>query len=129
MPSWSPSFSWLMPSIIRRKRTRLPTWMSIGFGCFLFAIRRFASKLPDMWPGRIPGHFNSWPFQLAAPNHAARLTANQEYNRLHVRSSAYLAYSQWRWILSSPLHLSQLSVTLSVNFAQESGTAGDQNHE
>ena len=29
-PSFSPSFSWLMPSSMRRKRTRLPTWMSIG---------------------------------------------------------------------------------------------------
>ena len=38
MPRCSPSFSWLMPSIMRRRRTRLPTWMSIGFGCFLLAI-------------------------------------------------------------------------------------------
>ena len=36
-PSASPSFSWLMPSIIRRMRTRLPTCLSIGFGAF-FAI-------------------------------------------------------------------------------------------
>src|SRR6516162_6636764 len=28
----SPSFSWLKPSMLRRSRTREPTWMSIGFG-------------------------------------------------------------------------------------------------
>src|ERR1044072_1755714 len=34
-PSASPSFSWLMPSIRRRMRTRLPTYLSTGFGAFI----------------------------------------------------------------------------------------------
>ena len=34
-PSASPSFSWLMLSIIRRMRTREPTCLSIGLGAFL----------------------------------------------------------------------------------------------
>ena len=34
-PSASPSFSWLMLSIMRRMRTRLPTCLSVGFGAFL----------------------------------------------------------------------------------------------
>src|ERR1700732_52030 len=38
MPSWSPSFSWLIDNIIRRMRTRLPTCLSIGFGVFLAII-------------------------------------------------------------------------------------------
>src|SRR5689334_25273591 len=33
-PSASPSFSWLMPSIMRRMRTRLPTYLSTGLGAF-----------------------------------------------------------------------------------------------
>src|SRR6476620_8522112 len=36
-PSFSPSFSWLIPSISRRMRTREPTYLSVGFGDF-FAI-------------------------------------------------------------------------------------------
>src|SRR5215510_1537354 len=36
-PSFSPSFSWLIPSIRRRMRTREPTYLSVGFGDF-FAI-------------------------------------------------------------------------------------------
>src|ERR1700739_3084940 len=31
-PKASPSFSWLMPSMIRRMRTRLPTYLSTGLG-------------------------------------------------------------------------------------------------
>ncbi len=38
MPRFSPSFSWLMPSMLRRSRIRLPTWTSIGLGFFLFSI-------------------------------------------------------------------------------------------
>jgi hypothetical protein len=41
-PSASPSFSWLMPSIIRRMRTRLPTCLSIklrGFFAILLSLR------------------------------------------------------------------------------------------
>ena len=34
-PRASPSFSWLMLSIIRRMRTREPTCLSIGLGAFL----------------------------------------------------------------------------------------------
>src|SRR6185312_3145807 len=34
-PNSSPSFSWLMPTSMRLKRTRLPTWASIGSACFL----------------------------------------------------------------------------------------------
>src|SRR6185295_14100194 len=34
-PSASPSFSWLIPSIMRRIRTRLPTCLSVGLGAFL----------------------------------------------------------------------------------------------
>src|SRR3954454_15464360 len=34
-PSPSPSVGWLIPSIIRRIRTRLPTCLSIGLGAFL----------------------------------------------------------------------------------------------
>src|ERR1700752_1293221 len=34
-PSASPSFSWLMPSMIRRIRTRLPTYLSTGFGALV----------------------------------------------------------------------------------------------
>src|SRR4030088_767300 len=37
-PSAPPSFSWLIDSIIRRMRTRLPTCLSIGFGAFLAII-------------------------------------------------------------------------------------------
>src|SRR5262249_23533518 len=41
-PRASPSFSWLIPSIIRRIRTRLPTFLSHGLGTFLtFACPRF----------------------------------------------------------------------------------------
>src|SRR5215475_9634981 len=36
-PSFSPSFSWLIPSISLRMRTREPTYLSVGFGDF-FAI-------------------------------------------------------------------------------------------
>src|SRR5262249_51112129 len=36
-PSASPSFSWLIASIIRRMRTRLPTCLSMGLGAFLAA--------------------------------------------------------------------------------------------
>ena len=41
MPRFSPSFSWLMPSMLRRSRMRLPTWMSVGFGFFLFSCDHF----------------------------------------------------------------------------------------
>jgi hypothetical protein len=34
-PRLSPSFSWLIPSINRRNRTRLPTCLSTGLGAFL----------------------------------------------------------------------------------------------
>src|SRR5689334_18148111 len=34
-PSASPSFSWLMPSMMRRMRTRLPTYLSTGFGALV----------------------------------------------------------------------------------------------
>src|SRR5262249_15435149 len=37
-PSESPSFSWLIPSIIRRMRTRLPTCLSVGFGAFFASV-------------------------------------------------------------------------------------------
>src|ERR1700727_294027 len=43
-PSASPSFSWLMPSMIRRMRTRLPTYLSTGFGA-LVDISRHSSGL------------------------------------------------------------------------------------
>src|SRR6266568_7101440 len=36
-PRASPSFSWLIASIMRRMRTRLPTCLSMGFGAFLAA--------------------------------------------------------------------------------------------
>src|SRR6476646_8340776 len=35
MPSASPRFVWLIPSIIRRIRSRPPTCLSIGLGSFL----------------------------------------------------------------------------------------------
>src|ERR1041385_8116311 len=38
-PRASPSFSWLMLSIIRRMRTREPTCLSMGLGAFLAAIK------------------------------------------------------------------------------------------
>src|SRR5713101_6810515 len=34
-PNASPSFSWLMPSMIRRMRTRLPTYLSTGLGALV----------------------------------------------------------------------------------------------
>src|SRR3954451_14540228 len=34
-PNASPSFSWLMPSMMRRMRTRLPTYLSTGFGALV----------------------------------------------------------------------------------------------
>src|SRR5262249_46838276 len=34
-PSASPSFSWLIASIMRRMRTQLPSCLSMGFGAFL----------------------------------------------------------------------------------------------
>src|SRR5215475_2734946 len=34
-PSASPSFSWLIPSIMRRILTRLPTYLSTGFGALV----------------------------------------------------------------------------------------------
>src|SRR5665213_3487285 len=34
-PRASPSFSWLMPSMMRRMRTRLPTYLSTGFGALV----------------------------------------------------------------------------------------------
>src|ERR1700674_4597751 len=34
-PSASPSFSWLMPSMMRRMRTRLPTYLSTGLGALV----------------------------------------------------------------------------------------------
>src|ERR1700675_4359806 len=37
-PSASPSFVWDRPSIIRRKRTRLPTYLSVGCAPF-FGVR------------------------------------------------------------------------------------------
>src|SRR4029079_6306350 len=37
-PSFSPSFSWLIPNISRRMRTRAPTYLSVGFGDFLAII-------------------------------------------------------------------------------------------
>src|SRR6516162_6787754 len=34
-PSASPSFSWLIPSMMRRMRTRLPTYLSTGLGALV----------------------------------------------------------------------------------------------
>src|SRR3979490_2848494 len=34
-PRASPSFSWLMPSMMRRMRTRLPTYLSTGLGALV----------------------------------------------------------------------------------------------
>src|ERR1700722_14568939 len=34
-PNASPSFSWLMPSMMRRMRTRLPTYLSTGLGALV----------------------------------------------------------------------------------------------
>src|SRR5579863_8575069 len=34
-PSASPSFSWLIPSMMRRIRTRLPTYLSTGLGALV----------------------------------------------------------------------------------------------
>src|SRR5579863_1581006 len=34
-PSASPSLSWLMPSMMRRMRTRLPTYLSTGLGALV----------------------------------------------------------------------------------------------
>src|ERR1700704_740165 len=34
-PKASPSFSWLMPSMMRRMRTRLPTYLSTGLGALV----------------------------------------------------------------------------------------------
>src|SRR5712672_1455845 len=34
-PNASPSFSWLMPSMMRRIRTRLPTYLSTGLGALV----------------------------------------------------------------------------------------------
>src|SRR5260221_11317917 len=34
-PNASPSFSWLMPSMIRRMRTGLPTYLSTGLGALV----------------------------------------------------------------------------------------------
>src|SRR5471032_1360705 len=44
-PRASPSFSWLMLSIIRRMRTREPTCLSIGFGTFLAITDSYAAIL------------------------------------------------------------------------------------
>src|SRR5262249_59991905 len=43
-PSPSASFCWLIESIIRRMRTRLPTCLSVGFGAF------FASVAMGLFP-------------------------------------------------------------------------------
>ena len=34
IPSAAPSFSWLIPTVMRRIRSRAPTWLSIGLGIF-----------------------------------------------------------------------------------------------
>src|SRR6202050_560091 len=46
-PRASPSFSWLIASIIRRMRTRLPTCLSIGFGALLaiLLLDRLSTKI------------------------------------------------------------------------------------
>ena len=46
IPSASPSFVWLIPSIFRRIRTRLPTCLSTGLAAFL-SIARFTMPPND----------------------------------------------------------------------------------
>ena len=48
--SASPSFSWLIPSIIRRIRTRLPTCLSVGLGDFLVIGLLRCPRLNDPCP-------------------------------------------------------------------------------
>src|SRR6266481_2601685 len=45
-PKASPSFSWLMPSMMRRMRTRLPTYLSTGLGA-LVDISKHSSRPGD----------------------------------------------------------------------------------
>src|SRR3954468_15191575 len=54
-PNASPSFSWLMPSMMRRMRTRLPTYLSTGLG----ALVDIAST-PSDYAGR-PEANRVWP--------------------------------------------------------------------
>src|SRR6202167_1887193 len=50
-PRASPSFSWLMPSMMRRMRTRLPTYLSTGLGALVDIYVPLRSK---EWPGLFP---------------------------------------------------------------------------
>src|SRR5262249_38973120 len=45
-PRASPSFSWLMLSIILRIRTRLPTCLSMGLGAFFAITHSYADASP-----------------------------------------------------------------------------------
>ena len=52
MPSASPSFSWLIEIMLRRRRMREPTWMSMGLGVF-FGSDMAPSRLVWTQSGRI----------------------------------------------------------------------------
>src|ERR1700716_3134709 len=58
-PKASPSFSWLIPSIMRRMRSRLPTCLSMGFGTLVlgFAISNYRLNLTP-GPPLLPASMN-----------------------------------------------------------------------
>src|SRR6478752_4843072 len=47
-PNASPSFSWLMPSMMRRIRTRLPTYLSTGLGALVDISKHSWDSAPGM---------------------------------------------------------------------------------
>src|SRR5712675_1760828 len=74
-PNASPSFSWLMPSMIRRMRTRLPTYLSTGLGALVdisntpwdYASGGEAKRKPSMPQARVAS--KPAPFGDAPANH------------------------------------------------------------
>src|SRR5665213_1274823 len=73
-PNASPSFSWLMPSMMRRMRTRLPTYLSTGFGALVDI-----SNTPWDYAGDEAKQSCSMP-QAAVPSNPARRVGRKADN-------------------------------------------------
>ncbi len=117
-PSASPSFSWLMPSRVRRRRTRVPTCTSIGLGRgSARAVRSRASSLgmsrPFLCQATIPGQDGdreprqgrraaAWPdphlrYRFYGPGNEASILLrflNKDQHSRHPGVRAYPSYNQ-----------------------------------
>src|ERR1700691_2987126 len=87
-PSASPSFSWLMPSMMRRMRTRLPTYLSTGLGALVdISGTSEEQRIDGVYSRRADQNANSYVDLSTGGFPLAGISADIGYQTVNIHSS------------------------------------------